>query len=266
MKKAPIQVWHSLETSTILQALHADAGQGLSDDEARRRSAKYGPNQLTVRRGKGPLRLFLSQFHQPLIYILLCAGALTAFLEEWVDSSVIFGVVLVNAIIGFIQEANALKEINALAQAFDINCTVLRGGLRRILSGSELVPGDIVILQSGDKVPADLRLLKIRELQIDESAFTGESMPVEKRLASLPLETVLADCSNMAFSSTLVTYGSGIGVVMMTLLQLIFTYWPPMHALFGVAPIRLAGVGIDHHGRFHRLHDGGFGKTVAAAV
>ncbi len=99
-----------------------------------------------------------------MIYILLCAGALTAFLEEWVDSSVIFGVVLVNAIIGFIQETNALKAINALAQAFDINCTVLRGGLRRTLSGSELVPGDIVILQSGDKVPADLRLLKIREL------------------------------------------------------------------------------------------------------
>jgi Ca2+-transporting ATPase len=95
-------------------------------------------------------------------------------LEEWVDSSVIFGVVLVNAIVGFIQEANALKAINTLAQAFDINYTVLRGGLRRTLSGSELVPGDIVILQSGDKVPADLRLLKIRELQIDESAFTGE--------------------------------------------------------------------------------------------
>lgn len=99
---------------------------------------------------------------------------MTALLEEWVDSSVIFGVVLVNAIVGFIQEANALKAINTLAQAFDINYTVLRGGLRRTLSGSELVPGDIVILQSGDKVPADLRLLKIRELQIDESAFTGE--------------------------------------------------------------------------------------------
>lgn len=216
MKKISKTAWHALQADHLLHRLRVDANQGLSEDEARRRLADYGPNRLTVRRGKGPVRLFLSQFHQPLIYILLCAGALTAFLEEWVDSSVIFGVVLVNAIVGFIQEANALKAINALAQAFDINSTVLRNGGRRTLPAGDLVPGDIVVLQSGDKVPADLRLLKVRELQIDESALTGESLPVEKRLDILPKETVLADRRNMAFSSTLVTYGSGHGVVVAT--------------------------------------------------
>jgi magnesium-transporting ATPase (P-type) len=188
----------------------------LAEQEAERRLERFGPNRLTPRKGKGPLRLFLSQFHQPLIYILLVSGAVTAFLQEWVDSGVIFGVVLVNAVIGFIQEANALKAIEALARGLSVSATVLRDGARRVIPATELVAGDIVSLLSGDKAPADLRLLRVKELQIDESALTGESVPVEKRTATVPADTLLADRGNMAYSSTLVTYGSGVGLVVET--------------------------------------------------
>ncbi|MGR9106706.1 MAG: cation-transporting P-type ATPase [Gammaproteobacteria bacterium] len=208
--------WHSQSSEALTTNLRVDSRQGLSEVEAQRRLGRYGPNRLTPRRGKSPLRLLLEQFHQPLVYILLVAAAVTAFLQEWVDSSVIFGVVLINAMIGFIQEANALKAIDALSRVMSVSSTVLRDGQRRIISANELTPGDVVLLQSGDRVPADLRLLQIRELQIDESALTGESVPVEKRLAILDPGTVLADRCNMAYSSTLVTYGSGLGVVVET--------------------------------------------------
>lgn len=208
--------WHSLPAEHLPHRLDTDIQQGLSENAAQQRLAVNGPNRLTPRKGKSPLLLFMLQFHQPLVYILLASSVITAFLQEWVDSSVIFGVVIINAIIGFIQEANALKAINALAQGLNVSSSVLRDGLRRQIAAGELVTGDIVFLQSGDKVPADLRLLQLRELQIDESALTGESLPVEKQIGTLAQATVLADRSNMAYSSTLVTYGSGIGVVVET--------------------------------------------------
>ena len=208
--------WHSPQADDLLQRLSADLQQGLSETEARKRLAIYGQNKLTPRKGKSPFILFLLQFHQPLVYILLISATITAFLQEWVDSSVIFGVVIINAIIGFIQEANALRAINALAQALNVSSSVLRNGQRQQISAGDLVPGDIVFLQSGDKVPADLRLLQIRELQIDESALTGESVPVEKQIGRLDAATLLADRNNMAYSSTLVTYGSGLGLVVET--------------------------------------------------
>lgn len=208
--------WHSLPAEQLPHRLDTDIQQGLSEKVAQQRLAVNGPNRLTPRKGKSPLLLFLLQFHQPLVYILLASSIITAFLQEWVDSSVIFGVVIINAIIGFIQEANALKAINALAQGLNVSSSVMRDGQRRQIAAGELVTGDIVFLQSGDKVPADLRLLQLRELQIDESALTGESLPVEKQIGTLAQATVLADRSNMAYSSTLVTYGSGIGVVVET--------------------------------------------------
>ncbi len=209
-------MWHTVPTETLPSDFNVDIDLGLPDSEAEQRRNQFGPNRLTPRRGKGPIRLFLSQFHQPLVYILLLSGAVTAFLQEWVDSSVIFGVTLINAIIGFIQEFNAVRAIDALAQTLNISATVLRDGQRKIVLAQGLVPGDIVILQSGDKVPADLRLLRVRELQIDESTLTGESVPVEKRVARLEQNTLLADRCNMAYSSTLVTFGSGLGIVVET--------------------------------------------------
>jgi len=209
-------VWHELPPEETLRILETEATQGLDGDEVVLRQKRCGRNRLTPKPGKGPILLFLSQFHDPLIYILLVSASVTGVMKSWVDASVIFGVVLLNAIIGFIQELNALRAIDALANALNISAAVIRDGRRQVIPATDLVPGDIVFLQSGDKIPADLRLLKLRELQIDESALTGESVPVEKAPTALPAETLLADRSNMAYSSTLVTYGVGVGVVVET--------------------------------------------------
>ena len=214
-KSAPVH-WHALPADRVLDRLDTQQGSGLTADEVARRIDTFGPNRLTPRKGISPFRLFLSQFHHPLIYILLISAFVTGPLKGWVDASVIIGVVLINAIIGFIQEMNALRAIAALANALSVQATVLREGQRAMISSLELVPGDLVYLQSGDKVPADLRLLQSRELQIDESALTGESVPVEKSLDALPVDTLLADRANLAYSSTLVTYGTGLGVVIET--------------------------------------------------
>jgi Ca2+-transporting ATPase len=156
------------------------------------------------------------QFHQPLIYTLLAAAIVTGLFKAPVDALVILAVVVVNAVVGFLQESKALGAIAALARGLPSQATVLRSGRRTLIAASELVPGDIVSLQSGDKVPADLRLLKTRDLRIDESALTGESLPVDKIEESLPQTTSLADRRNMAYSSTLVTYGVGTGIVVAT--------------------------------------------------
>ena len=205
--------FHTGSGHDVLHGLQSKPEQGLTAEQAAERQQRYGANRLTPRRGKHPLVLFLSQFHHPLIYILLISAGVTIALEGWVDASVIIGVVLINAIIGFIQEINALRAIEALSRALNINAWVVRDGQRGLIDASELVPGDIVLLQSGDKVPADLRLLQVRELQIDESTLTGESVPVEKKVEALPENTPLVERSNMSYSSTLVTYGTGVGVV-----------------------------------------------------
>ena len=205
--------WHHLPHDEVATLLESDKAKGLDMFEVGHRQKRFGSNRLTLKKGKSPLILFLLQFHQPLVYILLVAVIVTFALREWVDSGVIFGVVLVNAIIGYVQEAKALKAIAALAQSMEGVAVVVRGGKKEKIGASELVPGDLVLLQSGDKVPADLRLLRARELQIDESALTGESVPVQKHPESLAPETLLADRSNIAYSSTLVTYGAGSGLV-----------------------------------------------------
>jgi len=208
--------WHHLPHDEVETLLESDGAKGLDMFEVAHRQKRFGPNRLTLKKGKNPLVLFLLQFHQPLVYILLGAVIVTFALHEWIDSSVIFGVVLVNAVIGFVQESKALKAIEALARTMEGVATVVRGGHKERVNAAELVPGDLVLLQSGDKVPADLRLLRARELQIDESALTGESVPVQKHPQRLAQETVLADRINMAYSSTLVTYGTAAGIVVAT--------------------------------------------------
>jgi magnesium-transporting ATPase (P-type) len=208
--------WHHLAEAEVIDRLGADPELGLDGSEVMRRQREFGPNSIARKKGKSPIILFLLQFHQPLVYILLAAAVITGALQEWVDASVIFGVVLVNAVIGFIQEAKAVKAIESLARSMTTLATVIRAGERRQIPAGELVPGDIVLLYSGDKVPADLRLIGARELRIDESALTGESVPVAKSCGALPMETALADRTNMAYSSTLVTYGTATGIVAAT--------------------------------------------------
>ena len=208
--------WHHMPSTEVLELLETTADAGLDVFELRHRQEWFGPNVLTPKKGKGPLLRFLLQFHQPLVYILLAAALITAALEEWVDSAVILGVVLVNALIGFLQESKAVRAIEALARAIISEATVIRSGEQKRIPSTGLVPGDIVLLQSGDKVPADLRLVRCRELEIDESALTGESVPVQKGAGELELETLLADRRNMAYASMLVTHGTGVGVVVAT--------------------------------------------------
>lgn len=213
---ASTQEWFLKDTANALGLLRTSQEHGLSAIDVTERRQEYGRNILAIRTGKGPLLRFLLQFHQPLIYMLLLAAAITAWLKEPVDASVILGVVLLNAIIGFVQESRAIQAISALAKSIVTEATVVRDGTRQRLASSELVPGDIVFLAAGDKVPADLRLLQTNELRIAEAALTGESLPVEKSTKALVGNVGLADQVNMAFSTTLVTSGQGVGLVTAT--------------------------------------------------
>ena len=208
--------WHSQSIDDVAASLNADPGGGLPPSELTERRARYGPNKLTEHKGDGPIKRFLLQFHQPLVYILLAATGVTLALQEWVDSAVILAVVIANAIIGFVQEAKALQAISALSGSLQTTVTVIRGGKRDTVPAEELLPGDLVVLQAGDKVAADMRLVNVRDLRIDESALTGESVPSEKNIATLARDSVLGDRFNMAYSSTLVTYGNGLGLVTAT--------------------------------------------------
>ncbi len=215
---APIQPndWHSLSVSETLSILEVDHGHGLREEEVLRRRTQYGLNRISQVKGKGPFLRFLLQFHQPLVYILIAAGFITAWFGEWVDSSVILGVVLLNAIVGFVQESKALGALSALSRILIFEATVIRDGERHRVPVEELVPGDIVLLQSGDKVPADLRLIHVRDLQVNESALTGESVPVSKWAEAISRNLGIADRTNMVFASSLVTFGQATGVVVAT--------------------------------------------------
>ncbi|WP_028578129.1 cation-transporting P-type ATPase [Desulfomicrobium escambiense] len=210
------KLWHHLPPGEAAELLQTDLEKGLDSFEVKRRAEHFGPNSLTATKGKSKLERFLLQFHQPLVYILIAAGIVTAVLGEVVDSAVIVGVVLVNAIVGYIQEAKAAGALEALARAMVTEAVVIRSGATRRVNAVELVPGDVVVLRSGDKVPADVRLTAIKDLRVDESALTGESVPVGKKEDILDRGTVLADRRNMAYASTLVTYGQATGVVVAT--------------------------------------------------
>ena len=208
--------WHHHPLEEMARLLETDIIKGLDNLNVKERQRLYGMNRLTPQKSQSLFMLFLMQFHQPLVYILLVASIITFVLQAYIDSGVIFGVILVNAIVGFVQEAKALKAMESLVQSMEGSATVIRGGHKITVSASELVLGDLVVLRSGDKVPADLRLIHSRELQIDESALTGESVASQKKVVVLALDTPLADRNNMAYSSTLVTYGTAKGLVIET--------------------------------------------------
>ncbi|HUU48825.1 MAG TPA: cation-transporting P-type ATPase [Nitrosopumilaceae archaeon] len=208
--------WHSLPVEEVAEMLGTDPKQGLGLSEANNRLQKFGENIISVKKEKSPLISFLLQFKQPLVLILIIAGSITAILQEWIDTGVIFGVVVANAVIGFIQEHKAGKAIQALARFVKSENVVIRNGEKTRLISSEIVPGDMVQLRSGDKIPADMRLYYTKDLKIDESILTGESISVKKRTEVFPSNTILAERKNMAYGGTLVTNGYGIGIVVLT--------------------------------------------------
>ncbi|SMD43901.1 Ca2+-transporting ATPase [Aquiflexum balticum DSM 16537] len=208
--------WHNIDATEVARILNVSIETGLSSPEVEEKTLKYGKNVLTKKKRQSAFARFLLQFHQPLIYILLAATVVTFFLDEIVDSAVIFGVVLINAIIGYIQETKALKAIDALEGSLAQKAAVIRNGKKQIIESVEIVPGDVVLLRSGDKFPADIRLFELQDMQVDESALTGESVPVQKHIDPVPAENVLGDRFCMGFSSTNVTYGQGRGIVVAT--------------------------------------------------
>lgn len=205
--------WHQLSTNEITRHLETDLETGLSESEVAKRQSHFGANELKAKPGTSPIVKFLQQFNQPLLYILLIAGAIKALIGQWVNAWVIWGVTLINAIIGFIQESKAESAIAALASSVRTNATILRNGKKIQVPSTELVPGDIVLLASGDKVPADLRLVQTRNLQINESALTGESIAVEKNSQPVNPDIPLAERTNMAYAGSFVTFGTGSGIV-----------------------------------------------------
>ncbi|WP_075823386.1 calcium-transporting P-type ATPase, PMR1-type [Clostridium perfringens] len=210
-------MWYKKSKNEILKELDVDEKNGLSSNEALRRLEKYGKNKLETKKKKTLFKQFLSQLKDVMIYILIIAAIISAFLGEISDALIILLVIIINAVIGVIQESKAEKALDALKELSTPKALVKRdGSLKEILS-EDIVPGDIVIIDSGRYIPGDLRLIDTANLKIEESAFTGESVPSEKDASFLPdKEIPIGDQNNMAFMSTLATYGRGVGVVVGT--------------------------------------------------
>ena len=191
--------------------------EGISDDEAKKRLLEYGPNELIEKKKKTPLMMFLDQFKDFMILILVAAAIISGFIGEISDTLAIVVIVVINAIIGFVQEYRAEKAMDALKKMAAYTATVIRNGVHLTISASELVPGDIVVLEAGRVVPADMRLVETANLKVEEAALTGESISIEKHIDELKDESLpLGDRKNMVFKGTVVSYGRGLGIVVAT--------------------------------------------------
>ncbi len=205
--------WHHITVEEALKLLESSE-EGISNSEAVLRLSRYGPNEVTSRKKAGPVEKFLLQFNSPLIYVLLIAALVTFLLREYADTAVILGVVLANAVIGYVQEGKAEHALESLAKMLVPETSVLREGQRMIISSKELVIGDIVLLEAGDRVPADLRLIHTKSLGVDESALTGESTAVTKTTEPIQDHNIpIADQKNMAFAGTFIEQGTSRGLV-----------------------------------------------------
>lgn len=214
-EQSRVAAWHALPTDAVLAQLQSTAA-GLSSGEAGERLQQQGPNALPAAASRGMLARFLSQFNNLLIYVLLGSAVVTALLQHWVDTGVILAVVLINAVFGFVQEGRAEKALDAVKAMVSSRANVLRDGLRMSVSAEELVVGDCVLLEAGDRVPADLRLLRASSLKLDEAMLTGESVAVDKSADPVAADAALGDRFSMAYSGTLVAAGQGLGVVVAT--------------------------------------------------
>ena len=208
--------WHVMDIKEVLSSL-GSALEGLTQQEAKTRLEKYGPNELTEKEKISALKIFIDQFKSFLIIILLAATVVSAFIGEWLDAIVIFAIVIACAILGLYQEFKAEKAVEALKKIAGLTARVIRKGEEVEIPSRDIVPGDIVVLRTGDKVPADCRLLEEMNLRVDEAPLTGESKPVKKSIPPLgKTEMAVADRKNMLYTATVVTYGHGKGVVTST--------------------------------------------------
>jgi len=210
------ELWHAMAAEEVEKKLGVDPGRGLDAAEAAERLKTYGPNRLPQGKKKGPLMRFLAQFNNVLIYVLLLAGFVKLMLSLWLDASIIFAVVILNSLLGFIQEGRAEKALDSIRNMLSAEARAMRGGETRLIPAEDLVPGDVVLLESGDKIPADLRLLDAKNLRTEEAALTGESVPAEKITDPVHAKATVGDRENMAFSGTMVVSGRATGVVVAT--------------------------------------------------
>ncbi len=212
MKKT---AWHNLKTAEALAKLRTQLS-GLSPKEAERRMAKFGPNKLPEAKPDSLLEIFFRQFQSPLIYVLLGASLIFFILDDHIDALIVLFVLVFNAIIGTVQEGKAQNTLNALKKFVETNTTVIREGRELIVPDWEVVPGDIIVLQEGEKVPADARVVEANQLRLDEAALTGKSQPVHKDQVALKGQPTVADQVNMVFKGTYVLTGSGLAVITTT--------------------------------------------------
>ncbi len=208
--------WHAMPAEAVEKELGVDPGRGLETAEAAERLKTYGPNRLPAGKKKGPLSRFLAQFNNVLIYVLLTAGFVKLMLSLWLDASIIFAVVILNSLLGFLQEGRAEKALDSIRNMLSAEARAVRGGETRLIPAEDLAPGDIVLLESGDKIPADLRLIEAKNLRTEEAALTGESVPAEKTTGPVPANATVGDRENIAFSGTMVVSGRATGVVVAT--------------------------------------------------
>jgi P-type Ca2+ transporter type 2C len=208
--------WHGMDVDSVLEELKTSADEGLSDDEVQKRLDHYGENKIPEKKKRSALMQFLLHFHNVLIYVLIAAAGITALMEHWIDTFVILAVVIVNATVGFIQEGKAEKALEGIRKMLSLEASVVRGGKSQKIDAEQIVPGDIVRLRSGDKVPADVRIIRAKNLRVEESPLTGESTDVSKTTEPVDEKAVIGDRKSMAYSGTMVTYGTATGVVVTT--------------------------------------------------
>ena len=208
--------WHALTADEAVERLKTSVTAGLDDAEATRRQAEYGLNVLPTARKRGPFMRFLQQFNNVLVYVLLAAGFIKLMMNLWLDASIILGVVIINGLLGFLQEGRAEKSLDSIRNMLSSEARTLRNGQTSMIPAETLVPGDIVFLESGDKIPADIRLLDVKNLRTEEAALTGESVPSDKSTAPVSDKATVGDRTGMAYSGTLVVSGRASGVVVAT--------------------------------------------------
>jgi magnesium-transporting ATPase (P-type) len=211
-----VEAWHAVTADKTVKRLATNVEKGLDAAEAATRLHRYGPNRLPESRKRGPFVRFLAQLNNVLVYVLLGAGFIKLMLNLWVDAAIIFGVVILNALLGFIQEGKAEKALDSIRNMLSAEARTVRGGDTRMIPAEQLVPGDVVFLESGDKIPADLRLVEAKNLRTEEAALTGESIPAEKTVDPVPPNAMVGDRESMAFSGTMVVSGRATGVVVAT--------------------------------------------------